>query len=72
MHRWSPGPGMKGLEPGPGFQMALPAPRKFPHPHSRPACVLLTKLDLELLETEIRTLKSQRSLGAEDQGTERN
>ena len=62
---------MKELKSGPGFQMTLPTPGKFPHPQSRSAYVLLTKLDLELLETEIRTLKSQRSLGTGDQGTER-
>lgn len=63
MYRQRPGPEMKGPKSGSGFQMALPAPRKLPYPHSRPAYVLMTKLNLELLETEIWTLQSQRSLG---------
>lgn len=32
MYRRRAGPEMKGLKSGPGFQMALPAPRKLPHP----------------------------------------
>lgn len=59
---WNQGTGAWAWPPD-----SAPSPREAPHTHRRPAWLPTTELEHELLETEIRTLKGQESIGAGDQ-----